>query len=148
MSNLPIINTMNKVAQGPINTRTFLFHPTRPEIVIEGIGDSDAARLQSLAAQIAAKKKLGYSTERFHGQHPHSFDNDRVDFQTLQAEAGDEKAKEALAAKSLLKEKKADEDAAAKLAADNDALRLRLAQAEQQLEAKKQERPRRERVVA
>lgn len=86
--------------RAPINTRTYLYHPVRPAIVIEGKGETDAQKRESLAAQIEDKKLDGYSLTRFDGQHPHSNDVHRIDFQQRSAARGDKDAAAKLEAKA------------------------------------------------
>lgn len=88
-----------KQVVAPLNTRTAMYHPARPSIVVEGKGNTDVERRASLEHEINAKKKQGYRLERFHGQHPHSNDEHRLDFQRRSAEAGDKEAAAALKAK-------------------------------------------------
>ncbi len=91
-----------RVGPPPINTRTTLFHKTRATITVEGRGANDAEKRADVAAQVAAKQKEGYSLTRFDGQHPHSFDDHRMQLQQRQADAGDKDARAALEAKAKL----------------------------------------------
>ena len=97
----------------PVNTRTCLFHPSKPEIFVEGVGETDADKIASVKEIIEAKLKLGYVRERLHGQHPHSFDEGRIAHQKDLAEKGDKDAQAALDAKggkSAPKEEKTAEE--------------------------------------
>ena len=82
ITGLPIDPTRPKPA---VNTRIFLYHRTREPIVVEGKGKNDAERLADVQEQIKAKIKQGFRLERFDGQHPHSFDDHRMEHQTLTA---------------------------------------------------------------
>ncbi len=116
----------------PVNTRTFLFHATKPEIIIEGVGATDQERLADLKHKMAEKLKLGYSTERQqHGSHPHSNDTARIEAQQLAAEKGDKEAQKALDAKAARATPTLDPEA---LRTENELLAERLAKLEAQLE--------------
>ncbi len=112
----PITGLPVKAGPPPINTRTMLYHRTRPAIVIEGKGENDVQIRENAAAQLKAKLAEGYAQTPFDGQHPHSFDDARMEVQQRAADAGDKEAKTKLAAKAKLKseeERKAQPDVAA-----------------------------------
>jgi len=119
----------------PLNTRTFLYHATKPEIVIEGKGANDTEIMADFKKQMAEKLKLGYSTERQqHGTHPHSLDTARVEMQQLAAANGDAEAQKALDAKAKRAAPALDPEA---LRGENELLSERVARLEAQLEAAK-----------
>lgn len=102
----PITGLPVKTAPPAVNTRTMLYHSTREAIVVEGKGDTDAAKRADVAAQIQAKMKQGYTLNRPHGQHPHSNDDHRLEHQMrLAADKdadGHKEAKAALVAKGAI----------------------------------------------
>ncbi len=80
------IDLTKKAAPAPINTRTFLYHKTRAAIVVEGKGDTDAAKRADVAAQIKAKQAEGYTLTVPDDQHPHGKDDHRVEHLKVQTE--------------------------------------------------------------
>ena len=99
----PITGLPMKAVPAPRNTRTMLYHATRDAIVVEGVGTNDAERRIDADKQIKAKQKEGYTLTRKDGQHPHSFDEHRMDQQRRDAEDGDREAAAKLNAKAVLK---------------------------------------------
>ncbi len=98
----PITGLPIKAVPAPRNTRTMLYHPTRDSIVVEGVGTNDAERRIDVDKQIKAKQKEGYKLTRGEGQHPHSFDDHRMESQRLAADDGDKEAAAKLSAKEKL----------------------------------------------
>lgn len=121
----------------PVNTRTFLYHESKPEIIIEGVGKDDAERIADFDQKLRDKLKLGYSTDRQqHGTHPHSNDTARIEMQQLDADRGDRKAKVALAAKAARTTQSA--KSAEDLVLENELLQERIARLEAEAKLGKQ----------
>lgn len=82
--------------------RQMLYHNEGPPIVV--IADAETPQECKAIFDQKIKDKLaeGYLKDRPHGQHPHSFDNHRVQMQQRLAANGDKEATAALKAKKLL----------------------------------------------